>query len=377
MGRAYYNEIDRDAAHVLRCLIADGLIAPGDVDDRSIKDVQPDDLAGYTQAHFFAGAGLWSVAARLAGWPDDRPLWTGSCPCQPFSAAGKGAGINDPRHLWPDFFRLIRSCRPPVVMGEQVAGSPGYGWFDGVRADLEGEDFASRVVDIPVCAVDGPHIRQRLWWCAVANADRPRSTSHGRDAGEVSGLSASQCRAEDNATLPRGGYSAPFDRLADTDARGCTGRQEASQRGEIERTVDERPAVCVGNAERGGCDRARLSDGAGQEILVAAGPDGRAKISAAIDLAQPERGGREGRNADRGRSGATHAPNRPNGSAWAGADWLVCHDGKARRTEPGICLLVDGMAGRVPAWRLAGNSISPVLAAEVIGAYLDSERVTA
>ena len=128
--RAYYNEIDISAAHVLRCLIPDGVIAPGDVDTRSIKEVKPDDLMGYAQCHFFAGGGLWSVAARLAGWPDDKPLWTGSCPCQPFSQAGQGRGVADERHLWPEFHQLIAAVRPPVVVGEQVAGKAGYGWLD-------------------------------------------------------------------------------------------------------------------------------------------------------------------------------------------------------------------------------------------------------
>ena len=261
---ALYNEIDPDAAHVLRALISEGVIAPGVVDTRSIKELTPDDVKGFTQVHFFAGGGLWSVAARLAGWPDDRPLWTGSCPCQPFSAAGKGGGVDDPRHLWPDFFRLIRACRPPVVMGEQVAGAPGYGWFDGVRSDLAGEDYASRCVDIPACAVDAPHIRQRLYWIAVADADT--------------------CRR--------------------------AGRQKDAQRGALGRTADERPVV-------------------------------------------------------------------RNGSFWSDAEWLACHDGKARRTKPGLRLLVDGMAGRVPAWRLAGNAIVAPLAAEVIAAILDTERAAA
>ena len=101
MARAYYNEFNPYAAQWLRNLIDAGLIAPGDVDNRSIEDVTPADLLGYTQCHFFAGIGVWSAALRGAGWADDRPVWTGSCPCQPFSSAGKGAGFADERHLWP------------------------------------------------------------------------------------------------------------------------------------------------------------------------------------------------------------------------------------------------------------------------------------
>lgn len=117
---AYYNEIDPYAAQWLRNLIKAGHIAPGDVDERSILEVHADDLRSYDQAHFFAGIGGWSVAFRLAGWDDDRPVWTGSCPCQPFSAAGAGKATDDGRHLWPAWFPLITERRPPVVFGEQV-----------------------------------------------------------------------------------------------------------------------------------------------------------------------------------------------------------------------------------------------------------------
>lgn len=169
---AYYNEIDPYAAQWLRNLIAAGHIAPGDVDERSIVDVQPDDLKGYTQCHFFAGIGGWSYAARLAGYPDDRELWTGSCPCQPFSVAGKGEGQADERHLWPIFFALISSRRPDVVMGEQVAAAVGKDWLDGVHSDLEGIGYACGASVVPACAVDAPHRRERVWFVADSDADR-------------------------------------------------------------------------------------------------------------------------------------------------------------------------------------------------------------
>ncbi|MDH4052229.1 MAG: DNA cytosine methyltransferase [Rubrivivax sp.] len=169
---AYYNEIDADAAAWLRELVRRGLVAPGDVDERSISDVRADDLRGYGQCHFFAGIGGWSHALRLAGWPDDRPVWTGSCPCQPFSAAGAQRCSDDERHLWPAFFGLIREYRPATVFGEQVAGAAGYAWWDHVVADLEGEAYAAAACDIGAHSVGAPHIRQRLYWLAYSGEVR-------------------------------------------------------------------------------------------------------------------------------------------------------------------------------------------------------------
>ncbi|QUS06072.1 DNA cytosine methyltransferase [Klebsiella aerogenes] len=166
---AYYNEIDPFAAQWLRNLIAAGHIAPGEVDERSIEDVTPDDLRGFTQCHFFAGIGVWSHSLRLAGWPDDRPVWTGSCPCQPFSAAGKGDGFADERHLWPHFFHLISERRPQHVFGEQVASGNANTWFDLVQADLEGVGYAFGLVPFTSAGIGAPHIRERAYW--VANTD--------------------------------------------------------------------------------------------------------------------------------------------------------------------------------------------------------------
>ena len=139
---AYYNEHDPYAAQWLRNLIAAGHIAPGEVDERSIEDVLPTDLAEYTQCHFFAGIGVWSFALRRAGWPDDRPVWTGSCPCQPFSAAGKGLGLADERHLWPAWFHLIGQRNPVIVFGEQVSSKDADIWVDLVQTDMEALGYA-------------------------------------------------------------------------------------------------------------------------------------------------------------------------------------------------------------------------------------------
>jgi DNA (cytosine-5)-methyltransferase 1 len=169
----YYNEHDRFCAAWLRNLMAAGLIADGEVDERSIEDVRPRELYGFTQCHFFAGIGIWSAALRAGGWPDDRPLWTGSCPCQPFSAAGKGGGFADERHLWPAFHHLIRECRPPIVFGEQVASRDGLRWLDLVHSDMEAEGYAFGAADLCAAGAGAAHIRQRLYW--VGHADGARS----------------------------------------------------------------------------------------------------------------------------------------------------------------------------------------------------------
>ena len=167
---AYYNEFDPYAAQWLRNLIAAGHIADGEVDERSILDVRPSELRSFDQCHFFAGIGGWSLALRLARWPDTRPVWTGSCPCQPFSVAGEGAASEDRRHLWPAFFNLISECRPASVFGEQIAGPLGRAWLDHVLADLEGAGYAAAAANLPACSVGADHIRERLWWAAHADS---------------------------------------------------------------------------------------------------------------------------------------------------------------------------------------------------------------
>lgn len=173
----YYNEINGHAASWLRNLISAGHIADGCVDERSIEDVHPDDLREFKQCHFFAGIGVWSYALRLAGWPDDRPVWTGSCPCQPFSSSGQRAGFDDERHLWPSFFHLIQERNPATVIGEQVASKDADPWIDLVHTDMEAMGYAFGAIPFPSAGIGAPHIRDRIYW--VGHANNPRLERRG------------------------------------------------------------------------------------------------------------------------------------------------------------------------------------------------------
>ncbi len=130
-----YNEIDQFASEWLGNLIMAGELPQGTVNTCSIKELSGADCGETT--HLFAGIGGWPLALRLAGWPDERAVWTGSCPCQPYSAAGKGKGDADERNLWPEMYRLIRECRPAVIFGEQVAGAAVTGGKTKSRQNLQ------------------------------------------------------------------------------------------------------------------------------------------------------------------------------------------------------------------------------------------------
>lgn len=332
----YYNEIDPQAAQWLRNLIAAGRLPDGDVDTRSIEDVHPHEIRGYTQAHFFAGIGGWPLALRLAGWPDDRPVWTGSCPCQPFSAAGARAGFDDERHLWPAWYWLIEQCRPPVIYGEQVASKAADDWLDLVQADLEALDYALGAIPFPSASVGAPHIRDRLYW--VANADSLGREQTGRDAWG------------DRAT--RGG--GPGDRSGD-----------GGQDGVLVRVGPESIRLADSDPQRR--DR--------QHPSVREGQDSHAEAPRSGSDVQPGRGRgpeQSGISSEPDRMAGTGLRPGPVNGFWADADWLACRDGKWRPVESGTFPLAHGVPGRVVRLRAYGNAINVQQAAEFVRCTTDS-----
>jgi DNA (cytosine-5)-methyltransferase 1 len=343
---AYYNEFDPYAAQWLRNLIDSKLIAEGDVDDRSIRDVAPGDLKGYTQCHFFAGIGVWSYALRLAGWPDDRPVWTGSCPCQPFSAAGKGAGFADERHLWPEFYRLIAECRPSVVFGEQVASKDGLGWLDTVQSDMEASGYALGAADLCAAGVGAPHIRQRLWFVG----ERLDDTAGARHDGALAGPEG---EARDEARLRLSGEGRGSGGLGHHHHHQGLEGQRRGYQAEGGRLGAVRPVAEAGQS--GGLANAEREQR--KECLSRPGQGNSSE--GGWPSVEPTGFCSYGR------------PSPTNGH-WQAADWLHCRDGKWRPVESGTFPLAHGASARVGRLRAYGNAIVPQVAAEVIGAYLDA-----
>jgi len=333
---AYYNEIDRNKAAWLRNLIEEGEIAYGVVDERSITEVQPDDLRGFTQCHFFAGVGLWSLCLRRAGWPDDRPVWTGSCPCGPFSAAGLRKGFEDPRHLWPQWFRLIRERRPDVVFGEQ--SDQALAWLDLVQADLEAAGYAIGAAVIPAAGFGGAHERHRIGF--VADADNAEWWSE--RAPWHDGQWPQTGWVQGHRHLGDGGASGG---LADADHD----RQPWRAKSDIWTIEPKQQAPRWGDTGRCGafgrlCDarHAGLSD---------------AELGAV-------------RHAWRGEEGRTVV--QPGDPLWAGVDWLLCRDSRWRPVEPGLSPLVDASPARMVRLRAYGDAIDVEAFTNLIAAYLEN-----
>ena len=341
---AYYNEIDPYAAQWLRNLIAAGHIAAGDVDERSIKEVRPDDLKDYTQCHFFAGIGGWSIALRLAGWPDDRPVWTGSCPCQPFSLAGSQKGFTDDRHLWPTFRDLIEVGRPAIVFGEQVASASD--WLGLVRSDLEALGYAVGAMPIQAASAGADHLRDRYWFVA--------DNGSGRRAGSDRRQSKQSRRTETVRPSDQSGVG-----LADAHKPRSQGRQILSKR--AAKRVARQDGLA--NTDFAGESKGRLQR-SGQQCGIGGDQEARA-MGDGESVTEREQN-------DKSNAITVGGEARPVSSSAGDFEWVIGADGKARRVKPGVRLLAHGIPDRVAKLRAFGNAIVPQVAAEFVRATLDN-----
>lgn len=322
--RAFYNEIDPYCCAWLSNLMDAGHITPGVICDRSIEDISPKSLLQYDRVHMFAGIAGWELALKHAGW-GNRRVWTGSCPCQPFSAAGKGAGFDDQRHLWPAWFHLIRECRPSVIFGEQVASKDAEPWVDLVHADLEGVGYAFGCVPFPAAGVGAPHIRDRNYWAGIRLVDSSGARS-------TAGLPASTWRheglpgiADDSGReQPRAGFGSAAGGPGHGGMADANGRHAGAERQQRSGEQRQQPADS-------GAFRLAHSDGSvgGQGRAIDGGRDSRGDA-----LARSGSGGSV--VPDGGRPGPLHG-------FWRAADWLLCRDGKWRPVSPSPQPMVDGL----------------------------------
>jgi len=190
-------------------------------------------------------------------------LLTAGVPCQPASAAGKRAGTNDDRWLWPETFRIIRETRPRWCILENVGGlltlERGV-VFDSLLSTLEAAGYEVWAFVIPACAVNAPHRRDRVWIIANANsnADRGRTRKNASE-GDCKGLSerhemakssepsairnAANAESEQAHAAKQGGLHAESRRTAGDVADNAelgAGRNEKGSRQRGQRNRDER-----------------------------------------------------------------------------------------------------------------------------------------
>jgi len=321
----------------------------------------------------------------------------GGFPCQPFSQAGNQQAQDDPRHLWPEMFRLIRECRPTWVVGENVAGLIRLG-LDEVLSDLANEGYATRTFNIPACAVGAPHLRQRLW--IVAHSDSESGPDKPLDGGE-------------------GARQLGFEFVADTESvHGEWSVRKGDSGGKPEKKAGGRGGV-VGNTQHDGLPssegRGRLLDkseeqGRQKEIGKSKGASGSSRDVADTQRKGERRRGVSGSGENKSENGKgssdkfrgcreavadpDYSRNRTSRRR-ANRDGKKIDEGQAEQpqsqlgrhskcitpeewweVEPPVGRLVDGLPNRVPQLRALGNSIIPQIAQKIGEAIRETHNET-
>ena len=293
---------------------------------------------------------------------DTIDIITGGYPCQPFSVAGRKKGEEDPRHLWPEYFRLVKELRPTWVIGENVSGHIKLG-LDTVIKDLESEGYAVRPFSISASSVGANHQRERVWIMGYSEhngsfADKIKGSNNQNDARSQEGTnstlqfkgtsgsrdssnvedtrrslrSGSELREENeneigqgNANLAqRSGEASEFD-VADTESIGSYGGENGNNQQE------------TGNK--------KVKGKAGGVSGIVADSDQQI-IQTTTTSGNDEEGGKKSPDEhDRGRSPASR------GKVMEG-NWDV---------EPDVGRVANGVSNRVDRLKGIGNSLVPFI----------------
>jgi DNA (cytosine-5)-methyltransferase 1 len=131
----------------------------------------------------------WCIRVLEKHWPDvprwgdihdldpkelpDHDVIAGGFPCQPVSYAGSRRAQDDPRWLWPEFFRIVRTVRPRFVVVENVPGLLTAGMGD-ILGDLASVGYDAEWTSVPAASVGAPHRRERIFIVAYPHDEGQR-----------------------------------------------------------------------------------------------------------------------------------------------------------------------------------------------------------
>ena len=300
---------------------------------------------------------------------------TGGFPCQPFSVAGKQAGTDDDRHLWPVMFRIIQEFTPRWVIGENVKGLTNIQdgvVFETVCTDLEGAGYEVRTFNIPAAGVGAPHRRERIWIVAHAkcfNESEPIGRSD-----ETQSRIQEEHRQNDSATGKfsrtgsvwgtNNGHENMEDSRRTLQSRTELGEKNEDEVGEGYANQHQRsgsPSESnVANTYTG------FSNGENEKIQ-SRGQTFDTSSKGSTDVANTESSDRHDNEAVAGDGESSTQEIFGDGSSVSG-------EGSWWHTEPDVGRVAHGVPGRVYRLKGLGNSIIPKIAEEIGRAIIQAEE---
>lgn len=218
----------------------------------------------HARANVFEHPAIYGDVRAVGTGRDHTPAYAdilvGGFPCQPFSTAGKRAGADDDRNMWPEFARLIGEIRPRAVVLENVRaitassmGQPAYALT--VVGELAAMGYDAQWGIIRAAEVGAPHERAR-WWCVA----------YRRDVGNASSQRRQEPRTLENAAPDIHGDAAPHERGGTTIVHATFAADEGM--GNARGQPDERRNTQTrGNKRLASPSRKKMGDANGEYAL--------------------------------------------------------------------------------------------------------------